>query len=58
MLGRKNLSIEIEFGLRLVIGLGQKFLIRFGSDQFSVARVGSAIYGLALENFPYKCQFF
>jgi len=36
------------------MGLGQKNLTRVGLDQFFVARVGSAIFGLGLglENFP------
>jgi len=32
------------------MGLGQKILIRFGLCQFAVAQVGSAIFGLGLEN--------
>jgi len=36
----------------LVMDLGQKKLTQVGSGQFFVARVGPAIYGLGLENFP------
>jgi len=38
----------------LVMGPSQKILTWGGSSQFFVAGVGSAIFGLGLENFPLK----
>jgi len=40
------------------MGPGQKFVTQVALGQFFVAQVGSTIFGLDLENFPYKSQIF
>jgi len=47
-----SLASKLREDFEVVMGPGQIFLTWIGWNQYFVAQVGSAIFGLGVENFP------